>query len=101
MDVKGISRRNINEKIADILEFLKFLFFNLKQSINDTNIVITEDIIRTFLEKHVLEKKWIQSKTAMERIKRNLNVFLSFLSNELGSLSKSTMKRLKEEIKKI
>jgi len=49
----------------------------------------------------VLEKKWIQSKTAMERIKRNLNVFLSFLSNELGSLSKSTMKRLKEEIKKI
>ncbi|MHA1294271.1 MAG: tetratricopeptide repeat protein, partial [Promethearchaeota archaeon] len=65
LDVKGISRRNINEKIADILEFLKFLFFNLKQSINDTNIVITEDIIRTFLEKHVLEKKWIQSKTAM------------------------------------
>lgn len=98
---KGISRKNINEKIADILEFLKFLFFNLKQSINDTNIVITEDIIRTFLEKHVLEKKWIQSKTAMERMKRNLNVFLSFLSNELGCLSKSTMKRLKEEIKKI
>ncbi|MHA1274564.1 MAG: hypothetical protein ACTSQS_14160 [Promethearchaeota archaeon] len=71
MDVKGISRRNINEKIADILEFLKFLFFNLKQSINDTNIVITEDIIRTFLEKHVLEKKWIQSKTAMMFLKKS------------------------------
>ncbi|MHA1151031.1 MAG: tetratricopeptide repeat protein [Promethearchaeota archaeon] len=101
LDEKGISQKNINEKIVDILEFLKFLFFNLKQSINDTNIVITEDIIRTFLEKYVLEKKWIQSKTAMERMKRNLNVFLSFLSNELGCLSKSTMKRLKEEIKKI
>lgn len=98
---KGISQKNVNEKMGDILEFLKFLFFNLDQSINDTKIELTEEMIRLFLEKHVLEKKWIQSKTAMERMKRNLNVFLSFLSNELCCLPKSAMKLLKEKIKTI
>ncbi len=98
---KGISQKNMNEKLGDILEFLKFIFFNLEQSINDNKIELTEEMIRLFLEKHIVEKKWIQSKTAMERIKRNLNMFLSFLSNELSCLSKSTMKRLKDEIKKI
>jgi len=101
LNEKQLSEKNINEKIGDTLEFLKFLFFNLYQHFNDAKIELTEEIIRLFLEKHVLEKKWVQSKTAMERVKRNLNAFLSFLSNELGCLSKSKMKIIKEEIKRV
>ena len=97
---KDLSEKTIEEKVSDDLEFLKFIFFNLDKQLNDSRIEIDEKTLKMFLEKHIIEKKWVQSKTAMERVKRSLTTFLSFLSNELDCLSNSKLRILKDEIKK-
>jgi len=97
---KDLSEKTIEEKVSNKLEFLKFIFFNLDEQLNDSRIEIDEKTLKIFLEKHIIEKKRVQSKTAMERVKRNLNTFLSFLSNELDCLSNSKLRILKDEIKK-
>ncbi len=98
---KDLSEKTIEEKVGVNLEFLKFIFFNLDKQLNDSKIEVDEKTLMMFLEKHIIEKKWVQSKTAMERVKRSLNTFLSFLSNELDCLSNCKLKILKVEIKKV
>ncbi|KKN18668.1 hypothetical protein LCGC14_0953360 [marine sediment metagenome] len=98
---KALSEKTIEEKISVSLEFLKFVFFNLDIQLNDFNKDVNDDMLKLFLEKHVIDNKLVQSKTAWGRVQRGLNTFLSYLSNELNYFSGDRLKSLKETIKMV
>ncbi|MHA1491202.1 MAG: hypothetical protein ACTSRI_16330 [Promethearchaeota archaeon] len=100
LNVKGLSEKTIEEKLSVSLEFFKFVFFNLDIQINDLKNKVRNQVLKLFLEKHILNNKLIQSKTAMARVQRGLNTFLSYLSKELNYFSVERLKSLKETIKK-
>ncbi len=98
---KALSEKTIEDKIGDNLEFLKFIFFNLDTQSNDFRTEINDEILKIFLKKHIIDKKLVQSKTAMQRVQRSLNTFLGFLSNELSYFSNDRLRSLRETIKKV
>jgi len=98
---KALSEKTIEEKISVSLEFLKFVFFNLETQLNDFRKDVNDDILKLFLEKHIIYNKLVQSKTEWLRVQRGLNTFLSYLSNELNYFSGDRLKSLKEMIKMV
>jgi hypothetical protein len=98
---KTLSEKTIEEKLSISLEFFKFVFFNMDMQLNEFKKDVKEDILKHFLENHVIDNKLVQSKTAMGRVHRGLNTFLSYLSNELNYFSGDRLKSLKETIKKV
>jgi len=98
---KALSEKTIEEKLSISLEFFKFVFFNMDMQLNEFKKDVKEDTLKHFLENHVIDNKLVQSKTAMGRVHRSLNTFLSYLSNELNYFSGDRLKSLKETIKKV
>jgi hypothetical protein len=98
---QNLNENTIDDKIGDSLELTEYLFFELAIAACDIGKKLNEKMLTDFLSSYAIENEIIQSKTAMNRMKRSIKSFLDFLSNTLSVMPSNKKENLKKSIQNI